>query len=152
MYSGAVSSCLIYEGIAAAQGNLPGGVNQVYLNYDVIPASSSSKIISQNFIQTKLAHYKARGEKCVQQNAAPNYYVCRYLSKNLKASLEEIQAAVDGVMCANQAEKLRIIRSHMDSLSTCKTNLDSEILTVAEQFLPQMNLVLTVPGVQTLAY
>jgi hypothetical protein len=28
-------------------------------------------------------------------------------------------------------------------------NLESEILTVAEKFLPQINLVLTVPGIQS---
>jgi len=72
-----------------------------------------------------------------------------YLTKNIKASPDEIQAAVDGVMCAQQAEKLRIIRSHMDSLDLCKMNLESEILTVAEKFLPQINLVLTVPGIQS---
>jgi len=74
-----------------------------------------------------------------------------YLTKNHKASVEEIQLAVDGVMCANQAEKLRIIRSHMDSLEYCKANLESEILVVAEKFLPQVNLVSTVPGIQTFA-
>jgi len=74
-----------------------------------------------------------------------------YLTKNIKASPEEIQVAVDGVMCANQAEKLRIIRSHMESLELCKANLESEILTVAEKFIPQINLVLTVPGIQTFA-
>ncbi|MCL2343434.1 MAG: IS110 family transposase [Firmicutes bacterium] len=74
-----------------------------------------------------------------------------YLTKGLKASPEEIQAAVDGAMCANQAEKLRIIRSHMDSLERCKSNLESEILTIAEKFLPQVNLVSTVPGIQTFA-
>jgi len=72
-----------------------------------------------------------------------------YLTKGLKASSEEIQAAVDGVMCANQAEKLRIIRSHMDSLALCKANLESEILSVAQKFLPQINLVSTVPGIQS---
>ena len=74
-----------------------------------------------------------------------------YLTKGLKASPEEIQAAVDGAMCANQAEKLRIIRSHMDSLALCKANLQSEILSIAEKFLPQINLVSTVPGVQSFA-
>jgi len=77
--------------------------------------------------------------------------VAPYLTKNIKASPEEIQAAVDGAMCANQAEKLRIIRSHMDSLNFCKANLESEILSIAEKFLPQINLVLTVPGIQTFA-
>jgi len=72
-----------------------------------------------------------------------------YLTKGLKASPEEIQLAVDGVMCATQAEKLRIIRSHMDSLELCKSNLESEILAVAEKFLPQINLASTAPGIQT---
>jgi len=72
-----------------------------------------------------------------------------YLTKGIKASPEEIQAAVDGAMCATQAEKLRIIRSHMDSLAVCKANLESEILGLAEKFLPQLNLLLTVPGIQT---
>jgi len=72
-----------------------------------------------------------------------------YLTKNIKANPEEIQAAVDGAMCANQAEKLRIIRSHMKNLELCKMNLESEILTVAEKYLPQINLVSTVPGIQT---
>jgi len=75
--------------------------------------------------------------------------VSPYLTKNIKASTEEIQAAVDGVICVEQAEKLRIIRSHMDSLSLCKANLESEILSVAEKFLPQINLVSTVPGIRS---
>ena len=72
-----------------------------------------------------------------------------YLTKNIKASPEDIQVAVDGVMCAEQAEKLRIIRSHMKNLEFCKANLESAILTIAENLLPQINLVLTVPGIST---
>ena len=84
------------------------------------------------------------------ENSEP-FSVLPYLTKGLKASPEDIQAAVDGVICAQQAEKLRIIRSHMDSLDLCKANLESEILSVAEKFLPQVNLVLTVPGIQSFA-
>ncbi|MDR0794614.1 MAG: IS110 family transposase [Tannerella sp.] len=74
--------------------------------------------------------------------------VSEFVDGRCKTPIEEIQAAVDGVICAEQAEKLRIIRSHMDSLKLCKANLESEILTVAEKFLPQINLVLTVPGIK----
>jgi transposase len=73
--------------------------------------------------------------------------VAPFVDGRCKTPIEEIQAAVDGVMCAEQAEKLRIIRSHMYSLELCKANLESEILTVAEKFLPQINLVSTVPGI-----
>jgi len=86
-------------------------------------------------------------EKLLESNEP--FDVTPYLTKGIKASPEEIQAAVDGVMCAEQAEKLRIIRSHMKSLELCKTNLESAILTIAEQFLTQINLVLTVPGIST---
>lgn len=50
-----------------------------------------------------------------------------------------------------QAEKLRIIRSHMDSLELCKADLDSLILTIAEKYLPQLNLVMTALGIQAFA-
>ena len=75
--------------------------------------------------------------------------VTPFLTKNMKSSAEDIQLAVDGVMCPEQAEKLLIIRSHMYSLALCKLNLESLILSVAEKYLPQLNLVSTVPGVQS---
>lgn len=78
-----------------------------------------------------------------------SFDVTRYLTKNIKTTVEKIQAAVDGEMCAQQAEKLRIIRSHMENLELCKLNLESLILTTAEKYLPQLNLVLTVPGIKT---
>ena len=74
--------------------------------------------------------------------------VTPYLTKGIKAPVEKIQAAVDGEMCAEQAEKLRIIRSHMNALELCKLNLQSLILTTAEKYLPQLNLVATAPGIQ----
>ncbi len=75
--------------------------------------------------------------------------VSSFRTKGMKATDEEVLAAVDGEMCAEQAEKLRIIRSHMDNLELCKLNLDSLILSTVEKYLPQLNLVLTVPGIQS---
>ena len=71
-----------------------------------------------------------------------------YLTKGIKAPVEKNQAAVDGETCTQQAEKLRIIRSHMDALELCKLNLQSLILTTAEKYLPQINIVATAPGIQ----
>ena len=39
----------------------------------------------------------------------------------------------------------------MDNLATCKLNLESVILALAEPFLPQINLVSTVPGIKELS-
>ena len=75
--------------------------------------------------------------------------VSRFRTKGMKATDGEVLAAVDGEMCEEQAEKLRIIRSHMDSLALCKLNLESLILSVAEKYLPHLNRILTVPGIQS---
>ena len=77
--------------------------------------------------------------------------VSRFRTRGMKATNEQVLAAVDGEMCAEQAEKLRIIRSHMDSLELCKLNLESLILSTAEKYLPQLNLVMTAPGIQSFA-
>jgi transposase len=78
-----------------------------------------------------------------------SFNVAPFVHRRCKTPVEQIQEAVDGIICPEQNEKLRIIRAHMDSLEVAKANLESQILTLAEKFLPQVNLVSTVPGVQT---
>lgn len=70
-----------------------------------------------------------------------------FRTKGMKAADEEVLDAVDGEMCPEQAEKLRIIRSHMDNLELCKANLMSLILSIAEKYTDEINLVSTVPGI-----
>ncbi len=77
--------------------------------------------------------------------------VSSFRTKGMKATDAEVLAAVDGEICSEQAEKLRIIRSHMDSLELCRLNTESLILSVAEKYIPQINLISTVPGIQTFA-
>ena len=89
--------------------------------------------------------------RILENPAAKITDVSGFRTKRMKATDEEILAAVDGEMCAEQAEKLRIIRSHMDSLELCKLNLDSLILSTAEKYLPQLGLVMTAPGIQSFA-
>jgi len=74
--------------------------------------------------------------------------VPQFIHGRCKAPIEKIQAAVDGLMCSEQMSKLKIIQSHMNSLSVCKDNLDSLILSLSKQFQPQIDLLLTVPGIQ----
>lgn len=75
--------------------------------------------------------------------------ISSFRTKGMKATDEQVLSAVDGCIFAEQAEKMRIIRSHMDNLELCKLNLESLILSVSEKYLPQLNLVLTVPGIKT---
>lgn len=77
--------------------------------------------------------------------------VSGFRTKGMKATNEQVLAAVGGEMCAEQAEKLRIIRSHMNSLELCKLNLESLILATSEKYLSQLNLIITAPGIQSFA-
>ena len=71
--------------------------------------------------------------------------------KGMKATNERVLAAVAGEMCAEQAEKAPHYPFPMDSLQLCKLNLESLILATAEKYLPQLGLVMTVPGIQSFA-
>lgn len=88
-------------------------------------------------------------EKILENPTAQITDVASFRTKGMKATDEQLLAAVDGAMCAEQAEKLRVIRSHMNSLDLCKANLESVILATAEKYAPQLDLVSTVPGIQT---
>lgn len=81
------------------------------------------------------------------QHPNGHFDVAPFVDRRVKTPVEKIQLAIDGMMCPEQAQKLRIIRSHMDSLSLCKIDLESAILTLAGQFRPQFELVMTVPGI-----
>jgi transposase len=76
--------------------------------------------------------------------------VAPYVDGRCKTPIPQIQAAIDGAICPEQAEKMKIIRSHMDNLNLCKINLESVVLGIAEPYLPQLELILTVPGIGSL--
>ncbi len=70
------------------------------------------------------------------------------LQKSLKSKAEDIGLAIDGNITPEQAEKMKIILSHMKSISLCKSNLDSVILGIAEKYTPQIKLISTVPPIK----
>lgn len=82
------------------------------------------------------------------ENPGKSFDVAPFVDGRCKTPIPEIQAAVDGSICREQAEKMKIIRSHMDNLDLCKTNLVSVVLGIAEKYIPQIELVLTVPGIR----
>lgn len=70
------------------------------------------------------------------------------LKSSLREKSDDIALAIDGNITFEQGEKMKIILAHMDSIETCKTNLTSVILGIAEKYIPQINLVSTVPGIK----
>jgi len=64
-----------------------------------------------------------------------------------KTSVEEVRAALDGEFSLAQSEKLKLIRQHMDSINSIKSELESLILQLAAPYQSQINLLMTVPGI-----
>ena len=69
-----------------------------------------------------------------------------FIHKRCKASVEEIQAAIDGEFSMSQSEKLRLIRLHIKHLTILKDSLEEYILELAEPFMHQVSLLMSVPG------
>lgn len=73
--------------------------------------------------------------------------VAPFIDRRCKASIDDIQLAVEGTFSFEQAEKLKVVRSHLTALEACKAELESLILTLAQPFAPQIDLVASVPGI-----
>lgn len=73
--------------------------------------------------------------------------VAPFVDGRCQTPIAQIQEAVDGSFAPQQAEKLKIIRNHMDFLEKLKLNVESEVLGIAKNYLPQIELLLTVPGI-----
>ena len=74
--------------------------------------------------------------------------VAPFVDRRVKAPVSDIQAAIEGSICFQQAEKLRIIRQHMDSIKLYKASLEALIDKCSSPFEDQIKLVMTVPGIQ----
>ncbi len=77
-----------------------------------------------------------------------NFDVAPFVDGRCKTPVEEIQLAIDGEISSIQAEKIKVINSHIDTLKLCKLNLESSILSLITPYLPQINLICTVPGIR----
>lgn len=81
------------------------------------------------------------------EHPGEKFDVTPFVDKRCKAPITKIQDAVDGIFTHEQAEKLKIIRSHISSLERHRAELESLILEIAQNYIPQIELLLTVPGI-----
>jgi transposase len=66
-----------------------------------------------------------------------------------KATVEDIRAALDGELIPAQTDKLNLIMKHMDYLTCLRDSLEQLILHLAAVYQPQIDLLLSVPGIST---
>jgi transposase len=78
-----------------------------------------------------------------------DFDIAPLLNKRCKATVEQVKAALDGELSLAQAEKLKLIQQHMRSLTNLKNELEKSIFQLAEKFQPQIDLLMSVPGIAT---
>ncbi|WP_330671474.1 transposase [Anaeromicrobium sp.] len=64
----------------------------------------------------------------------------------MKNKLPELELAIDGFITPQQAQKLKVIKQHYEDLQFRKTDLEKIILSLAESYSEEINLILTVPS------
>ena len=81
------------------------------------------------------------------EHNSPDFDIAPLLNHRCKATVDDVRAALDGELTLAQTEKLKFIRQHMDSLNHLKNALEKLILQLAANYQPQIDLLLTVPGI-----
>ena len=72
--------------------------------------------------------------------------VTPFIDKRCKTPIDQIQDAIDGAICPEQAVKLRECLNHIDELNAHRDRIVREILTLVEPYSVHLDLIRTVPG------
>ena len=78
-----------------------------------------------------------------------NFEIAPLIDGKCKATVEEIRAALDGELIPAQADKLNLVRKHMEYLTYLKDSLEQIILDLAKEYQTQIDFLMTVPGIST---
>jgi len=68
------------------------------------------------------------------------------LHPSMLGKVDDIRLALDGSITPEQQQKMNIILDHYNELGTCKSKLESVILSLSEPYSSQRYVVSTVPG------
>lgn len=82
----------------------------------------------------------------ILEHPGETFDVTPFVDKHCKHPIEEIQAAVDGVISREQAAKLRECLLHIDEITAHKERIEAEILRLAEPYAYPLELMRTAPG------
>lgn len=75
-------------------------------------------------------------------------YCKSLLKKSLKNKADEVINSILGYkLSSEQAQKLNICRKHHDYIQICKTDLQKAIDDIAKEYQPQIQLMITIPGI-----
>ena len=105
-----------------------------------------ASVVSDTFGKNSMAII----EKILTNPLDKTFDIAPLIHGSTKGKLPDLELAVDGIITAEQAEKIKIIKQHYDSLGLCKLNLESVALSLAAPYKEELELVLSVPSINNI--
>nr|WP_245590463.1 transposase [Aneurinibacillus terranovensis] len=72
------------------------------------------------------------------------------IHRSMKGKLPELELAIDGLITPEQVGKIKVVKQHYEDLESRKADLEAIILSLAESYSKEINLILTVPSFKNL--
>lgn len=89
-------------------------------------------------------------QKLLQDPENPHLDIPSLIHGSMKDKIPELELAVDGFITPEQVGKIRVILNHYKYLKHCKDELEQLILSLAEPYTEEINLLLTVPSIKSI--
>ena len=89
-------------------------------------------------------------EKILDNPLDTKFDIASMIHGSMLSKGPELELAVDGVITKEQADKIKIIKQHYDSLDLCKLNLESVVLSLSAPYTKELELILTVPSINNI--
>ena len=104
-----------------------------------------SNVVTDTFgktAQTILKKMLSKNDNLTMDELSP------LLRKNLKATPQEILESIQGNLTKEQNSKMEICLDHYDYINKCVDKLEEAIIPIVANYQNEINLLLTIPGVQ----
>lgn len=77
-----------------------------------------------------------------------DFDVSSMLHSSMKDKAETITKSIDGYLTRPQADKMRVCLDHFDNIEKHIADIESVILGLAQPYLPQLEIILSMPGIK----
>jgi transposase len=105
-----------------------------------------ASVVSDTFGKSSMAII----EQILENPLDTKFDIASLIHGSMVGKIPELELAIDGVITAEQAEKIKIIKQHYDGIDFCKLNLESIILSLSEPYTKELELLLTVPSIKNI--
>ena len=105
-----------------------------------------ASVVSDTFGKSSMAII----EQILENPLDTKFDIASLIHGSMVGKIPELELAIDGVITAEQAEKIKIIKQHHDGIDFCKLNLESIILSLSEPYTKELELLLTVPSIKNI--